>query len=293
MNCTQMSALLDRLLDGELTDEQRRDMEAHGRECPACAEQLRGALQLKALLSEMEPEADVPLAAQAKWRGAVREEAGQRRRRVSLRRIGSAAAAVVVLAGLGLTVSLRNAPKAQDIAGQSAAGDTVEAPALYAAEAIAAGEDSAFDGVNGAFVEADGGAVEESLEESFEEAAPEEMLEAEEEAALVEDAAFEIASVPRASMAMGAPTCELLLAVEDVDKACAGILDLAEEYEAVANVQRLEDGSANIYVEIGAENAADFMSAVIPMGVSDEAPAIPEFPEAGTELMLVRLSAAE
>ena len=37
MTCGEVNGLLDRLMDGELTEEERRAMEAHGRECPECA----------------------------------------------------------------------------------------------------------------------------------------------------------------------------------------------------------------------------------------------------------------
>ena len=98
MNCEQVSACLDLLMDGELNDDMRRELDAHGQNCPACAKAIRDTLQLKALLSEMEPEVAVPLSAQAAWRGAVREEAARSKKRRLTRWIGSAAATAALSA---------------------------------------------------------------------------------------------------------------------------------------------------------------------------------------------------
>ena len=38
MTCKDVSGMLDRLIDGELTADERRELEAHGRECPDCAD---------------------------------------------------------------------------------------------------------------------------------------------------------------------------------------------------------------------------------------------------------------
>ena len=75
MDCLQVSEMLDMLMDGALDEGQCQALEAHGRECAQCAAAIRSTLQMKALLDQMEPEADVPLEAQARWRGAVKAEA--------------------------------------------------------------------------------------------------------------------------------------------------------------------------------------------------------------------------
>lgn len=105
MTCEELNGLLDRLMDGELDDEERRAMTAHAAECSECAAAIRATIQMKALFDEMEPEVDVPLPAQAKWRSAIRAEAARTQRRRRTRWIGSAAAAVVVLLGVGLAVN--------------------------------------------------------------------------------------------------------------------------------------------------------------------------------------------
>ena len=111
MRCEEINALLDQLLDGELTDEQLRALEEHGQSCPDCAGEIRAAMQMKALFGEMEPEVDVPLAAQAAWRGAIKAEAKRKRNRKIYSWAGMAAAAVVVMLGVSLALNTPNAPK--------------------------------------------------------------------------------------------------------------------------------------------------------------------------------------
>ena len=107
MNCNQVNGMLDMLMDGTLDDVQRGALEAHGRECPTCAAAIRATLQMKALFEQMEPEADVPLAAQARWRGAVKAESKQQRQKRMRRWIASVAAAAVVLVGIGAAFTLK------------------------------------------------------------------------------------------------------------------------------------------------------------------------------------------
>ena len=61
-----------------------------------------------------------------------------------------------------------------------------------------------------------------------------------------------------ASRAM--PMIERRMTVEDLDRTCAYMADLAREYDGEIEDQRIEAG-ANLYVELPAENAADFLSA--------------------------------
>ena len=249
MNCEQVNAALDLLMDGELAEDMRRELEAHGQGCPACARAIRDTLRLKALMSEIEPEVDVPLQAQAAWRGAVREAAQRDRRKRLTRWIGSAAAAVVVLVGVGLALRGGTAPEstAKDAMYVAATG----APEMHAVEQEYALEESADAQelpsprmaeapAENAVIEADGA----SLLAEFEESA---------------DAGGMCAAV-----ALSAPAAEYALTVRDVDAACRQIIDLASEYEGEASEQRLE-GGANLYVTIDAANAADFLSAVAPL----------------------------
>jgi len=349
--------MLDRLMDDELTEEERGALRAHGETCQACAGKIRAAMQMKALFEEMEPEVDVPLQAQAAWRAAVRREAGQTGqaglagqtgkagkagldgRRRWVRWVGSAAAAVVVLAGVGLALSTRNAPRenvntaqvemvAAGGAAQEAAYEVGQETADEAAyenaetvvyEAEEAAYDAASEGASRSAVEpipastaeplpeareaapSDKGAAdvedsaprllpESGMESSAEYAimapAPKAAEEAEASALTILETDGESAPMC-AAVAQRAPVCELRLRVADVDVACKLISDLAEEYEGVADVQRLEDGGANVYAEVGAENVSDFLSALAPVGEIEGETEIEEQAGGATALILL------
>ena len=280
MDCTQVNDMLDLLMDGALSEEAREAMEAHGRECPQCAAAIRATRQLKALFEQMEPEADVPLEAQARWRGAVREASKLQKRKRLMRWIASAAAVVVVLAGVGLTFSLQGAPKqntalsieAQSAAELPAAGAVTEEKAAQQASVNAFAKDSAAalpDEARGAVVEADGVAYEMEADAEADEA--------------VADEAYAEAS---AVGALG-PACELAIQVEDVSVACNRISDLAQEYEADADIQTVAGGGANIYVELSADNAPDFLNAVAAMDVSGKGIEPPRLTGSGQLLVLL------
>lgn len=306
MNCAEVNGLLDLLMDGELTDEQRRAMEAHGRECPECAEAIRSTMQMKALFDKMGPEVDVPLEAQAKWRGAVKAEAAKQRKGRMIRWIASAAAAVVAVAGIGLAMNGRNAPEkgatlmaVEESSAESettySAGETQSEPvAVSNAAAIgmtlgespsgaaytvaeSAGEAESYAAADNAVVEADG-AIEAKAVDAESEA---------DDMVSFEEADEELVC---AAVAQRAPACELSIRVEDVETACDHIRDLVEEYEGAADVQSLADGSANVYIEIDADNAEDFLSAVLPMDLSDASAEPPELSDEGTLLLLLTVS---
>ena len=282
MDCRQVNDMLDLLMDGALGDEEREAMEAHGQECPQCAAAIRATRQLKALFEQMEPEADVPLEAQAKWRGAVREASKRRKQKRLMRWIASAAAVIVVLAGVGLTFSLRGAPKqntALSIEPQSVA-ELPEAEAFtqektaQAFNGSASSERSAVafaDEAPGAVVEADGVAYE---------------MESEAAAEVSEDVAGEAYAADSAAGALG-PACELAIQVDDVKVACDRICDLAQEYEADADVQTVTGGGANIYVALSADNAPDFLNAVVAMDVSGKDVETPALTGSGQLLVLL------
>lgn len=99
MNCDTFKQNIDAYLDGELTEEQQSEMDAHADECSACQEALEQAVSLSSLCAELNEELSVPLEAQAAWRRAVREEANKKRRPISMwtRGLGTVAAALVVL----------------------------------------------------------------------------------------------------------------------------------------------------------------------------------------------------
>lgn len=321
MTCGEVNGLLDRLMDDELTDEERRAMEAHGRDCPDCAEAIRATMRMKALFDEMEPEADVPLAAQAKWRGAVREAAKQKKRARMIRWIGSAAAAVVVLAGVGLAMNLRNAP-ARDA--QNAAAELVEVSeadsayeeeiayeaeserAMVAKEAAPVMEIAAESAAEAAPMSA--GEVESAAEaapmsagetNSAGESAP---MSAGESAPVIADAEEDMSDADFAvletdgetsnvcaALAQRAPACELRFRVEDPDWAWGMICDLASEYEADTDVQFLDEGGTNVYVEIASGEVEAFLKAVASIGTPEGEAQLPDANEGETVLMLVEL----
>ncbi|MBQ8111435.1 MAG: zf-HC2 domain-containing protein [Clostridia bacterium] len=294
MTCAEIDAMLDRLMDDELTGEERQALQAHGQTCPACAAAIRSTLQMKALFAEMEPEVDVPLEAQAKWRGAVRQASRQQNRRRLTRWIGSAAAAVVVLAGVGLALNAgRNArtDRTQPVKAEYAVNreaqqpdatmeiyDAAEAPMPLIDESVAAG---------GAAERAAGSA---SMELEMADDAGEYAVMAPPAAALSEDAIIEAdgESAPMcAALAQRAPACELRLRVAALDDACGLIGDLAAEYEGYADVQRLEDGGANVYVEVPASDAGEFLDALAPIGEISGERKLPDATEKGTVLVLL------
>ena len=281
LNCEALNTYLDLMMDGELTDDQLREMEAHGQQCPRCAEAIRQTKQLKALLAQMEPEVDVPLPAQAKWRGAVREAARQSRRKRLYRWIGSAAAAVVVLVGVGVTLNGRIAPKR---------GVETAPAALESAVVSEAVESEAFEEADAAYEAEEAVAFEAEAVEAparmaikaagvSEVAAENAVIEADGAATADEDDLAEFDQAPDAGMcaavAQKTATCEAAIRVKDVDAACRQIEDLAREYEAEADVRRLEDGGASVYLTLDAANAEDLIGAIAPLNVGEDALEVP------------------
>ena len=270
MNCSEVNDLLDRLMDDELSDDQRQAMDAHALGCPECAASIRSTLQLKALFAQLPEEVDVPLQAQAKWRGAVRQASRQQGHRRMIRWVASAAAAVIVLVGISLSMNLRNAPKANDTAllalEENAAEEIAEASLATNGSNARPGDGI---GQDVAIVEADGLAIIEDSENGM-------LAEPEAEAEAHDSTA-----------AHGAPTCELSIQVESVDTACNRIQDLVQEYEGTMDLQRVGDSQANIYVEIESVNADDFLNAVVPMDSSGQQVEYPDLPEEGHMLVLL------
>jgi hypothetical protein len=105
MNCDQARLVLAELPYGNVPPAQRRELEQHLAECPACASVGRELEAVRRLLDQApEPTARVDLA--ALYRRAAELEQVQRRRWRRLAWAASAAAAVVLLA-LGLRFELR------------------------------------------------------------------------------------------------------------------------------------------------------------------------------------------
>lgn len=102
MTCKEFQARLSELIDNELPDGQETDMYDHAAKCPACDQLLRQTMQLVAGLNELPDSVPVPLAAQAAWRRAVRNEPLARPRRGMerfSRAVAGVAAALLVLCG--------------------------------------------------------------------------------------------------------------------------------------------------------------------------------------------------
>ena len=276
MDCSQVGEMLDLLMDGALDEKQRQALEAHGRECPACAATIRSTLQMKALFDQMEPEVDVPLEAQARWRGAVRAEAKVQKQKRLRRWFASAAAAVVLLVGVGMAFRLKSTPKqnAASLMEERSVGrieERVAEPTLTSSGVVTHVRSNA---APGAVVEADG-------------VADEAVAIADSEMDMsVSEMAYE---AEEAASGQGTPACELTLKVDDLAVACDRIRDLAQEYEAVADIQAAGDGRANVFVEIAGENAVDFLNAVAPIDTSSEVVNVPELTASGRMLVLLAL----
>lgn len=273
MKCEDMAGLLDRWMDGELTEQERRAMEAHAETCAECAGQMRAMAQMKALFDEIEPEVAVPLDAQAKWRGAIREQAKQDRARRLYRRVGAAAAAVVVLVGAGLGLGLKNAPKL------NSAGDA----------AVIAAQEIEMDMAAPA-----AGAVLEAAEEAADMDAG--MLygavEAPAEYAVLEADGVQADAPMCAASAARVPSGTLELRVEDVEKTRILISDLVEEYEGAAEVREAAEG-VNLFVELPGGNVDDFLSALSPMDADGRTLSVDDVPEKGDVALLLIIQAKE
>ena len=224
----------------------------------------------------------------------MRAEAGRKGNRRHYRQLASVAAALVLLVGVGAALKLWGGPRTMDRA----------APMEYSAEPAAFEDGAAESGApfrmeaappesvrssavsnvaEGAVVEADGAGETAMFE--VDGAAEAAMLEAPDS----EPELFEAEEIPPASAAVArnTPAYELSIRVEDVDTACARVQDLAGEYEATADIQPLADGGANVYIEIAAGDAADFLNAVAPMDIDGNTVEPAQFADEGTVLVLL------
>lgn len=106
MNCEKVMQLLDAYIDGGLAQEELQALENHAKACDACAKELTAARLLKHTIAHMDDELDVPLQAQAAWRNAVRAEAKKKKRNIWMRGAYAAAAALVIMLGVGLAFNV-------------------------------------------------------------------------------------------------------------------------------------------------------------------------------------------
>ena len=286
VRCEEANAMLDQLLDGTLTDGQLRMLEAHGQTCAACGEQIRAALQMKALFSEMAPEADVPLAAQAAWRGAVKAEAGKKRLKRYYSWIGVAAAAVVLVVGVSLGLNGRIAPRAgSDAASMMAVEEAsgVSEAAGVVSEDIEGTGMALFEEAGTARLEADGASA------LIGAAAPEGSSKGAATAEFSDYAADMVPEAQAGNAASGTPMHELCMRVESVDAACGTIEDLVSEYEGSVDTQS-QDGAANLYIVLPAENVSEFISAIAHLDVDGEMPDVPDLSGETSSALLLALT---
>ena len=273
MGCEEFIRRLDQLMDDELDERQLEDMRAHAAECPDCARELDATLRLKAMLKSLPVEADVPLAAQAGWRKAVRAEAKRKRTR-SFTRIAAAAAAVVV-AVVGVTLvkppAKLNATSAKtaDSAPEEAYEEAREEAAPMAVSLYEA-EDIAFEDADAGVVLAGGAATFEG-EKAFD---GEASLEA-------DGAAEEAAAVSQ--------THSVTVRVEDVEAAGRGILDTALEYDGEAALSESEDG-ALVEATLPAADARELLEAVRQWDEAPDEVRLPSLADDGSVTLLIHIS---
>ena len=122
MTCNEYSVLLEKLLEGSLTDEEALALRRHEAGCPACARQHRELDHLQDTLSTLDSRVSpMPEDLHAGWMQKVEEEAMEKKRRFTTpgrraaitRALSVAAALVFVLGGTLLTRdALNSAPQA-------------------------------------------------------------------------------------------------------------------------------------------------------------------------------------
>ena len=107
MNCSEYSVLLEKLLDGGLTQEEEQALRWHEADCPACARQRRELDRLQDTLSALDSGVPpMPEDFHAGWMQKVEEEAMEKKNRTEkpsrktvMTRVLSAAAALVFVVG--------------------------------------------------------------------------------------------------------------------------------------------------------------------------------------------------
>ena len=114
----------------------------------------------------------------------------------------------------------------------------------------------------------------------------------EEEPAAFEDAAMDDDAM-RSALAQQSPACEYAIQAKNVEVACGVIGDLADEFEGSADVQSVEGGSANVYVELDAASAGEFLAAVAKLDDSRNPAEPPRVTGEGTMLVLLVVEPAE
>lgn len=131
MNCSEYSVLLEKLLDGGLTQEEEQALRRHEADCPACARQRRELDRLQDTLSALDSGVPpMPEDFHAGWMQKVEEEAMEKKNRTEkpirktvMTRVLSAAAALVFVVGGTLLTRDTLSPSVQTAIPKEAAYD--------------------------------------------------------------------------------------------------------------------------------------------------------------------------
>ena len=131
MNCSEYSVLLEKLLDGGLTQEEEQALRRHEADCPACARQRRELDRLQDTLSALDSGIPpMPEDFHAGWMQKVEEEAMEKKNRTEkpsrktvMTRVLSAAAALVFVVGGTLLTRDTLSPSVQTAIPKEAAYD--------------------------------------------------------------------------------------------------------------------------------------------------------------------------
>ena len=136
MNCEEYRAMISCAVDGELTEEEQRQLDAHLMACEDCRV-YRNAL--RSLSEALQTPVEAPAALRSSVMGSVRAEMRKKKIR-AFRRYGSLAACLVLIASLGLLprmgkaksaeapMMLQAAPAAGTVMNEAAAADAVCEP---------------------------------------------------------------------------------------------------------------------------------------------------------------------
>ena len=114
MNCEEMRAKLDAYIDGELSAEEMRAVEAHAAACEECGRELETAKFVRDALGGLDQEIAVPLPAHVGWQKAVRAEAKRRANRRWQRAAYAVAAALVLVIGAVAILQRMPVPGSQE-----------------------------------------------------------------------------------------------------------------------------------------------------------------------------------
>lgn len=229
MKCSEINQFLDLLMDDAISDEQMQLLRTHGESCPDCAESIRAAFEMKEMFAQMEEEVDVPLAAQAAWRRAVKAEASRKKMNRFYTAAGSVAAIAVLAIGIGWGINMDGAaPVAQP--------DT--------AIVMASGADEDMAMAKTAVIQADG-----------------------EQATSDADSVMSVRSISADSMPMHEYHM-VVDNLDSACSHISDIAEEYEGTAAIQRLDDISASAANIYISLPNENAQDFMSAISHLDVA-------------------------